>query len=62
MPCALVYTLHRREDDFVFAVSNTGDGLEYHPSTASPARGGAFSHMLTMQLEVEQPGTDNSLF
>ena len=46
---ALIYTLQRLQGSFVFSVTNTGDGLEYHPVKADPSSDG-FLYGLTTQL------------
>ena len=58
---ALVYAVHRREHSYSLAVSNTGDGLEYHPQEADPGMDG-YRAMHTIQLDDIEPGvlTDTS--
>jgi|TARA_B110000305_G_C19052847_1_gene453482 hypothetical protein len=38
----LVYSVRRQETSFSLLVTNTGDGLEYHPREADPVLDGAF--------------------
>jgi hypothetical protein len=51
----LVYAVHRKDTTFSLAVSNTGDGLEYHPTEADPLLDG-FRAMHTIQLDDIEPG------
>jgi hypothetical protein len=51
----LVYTVHRKDNTYSLAVSNTGDGLEYHPTEADPLFDG-FRVMHTVQLDDIEPG------
>jgi hypothetical protein len=37
-----VYSVRRQETSFSLLVTNTGDGLEYHPRKADPVLDGAF--------------------
>ena len=53
--CPPVYTVHRRDNTYSLAVSNTGDGLEYHPTEADPLFDG-FRAMHTIQLDDIEPG------
>ena len=56
-----MYAVHRREHSYSLAVSNTGDGLEYHPQEADPGMDG-YRAMHTIQLDDIEPGvlTDTS--
>jgi len=52
---AVIYTIHRLPTQFVVSLTNCGDGLEYHPVQADPAKD-AFKHIFTVQL-MEVPMT-----
>ena len=47
--------VHRNENTYSLAVSNAGDGLEYHPQEADPLLDG-FRAMHTVQLDDIEPG------
>ena len=46
---AVIFTIHRLPQHFVVSVTNCGDGLEYHPIQADPAKD-AFRYINTIQL------------
>jgi len=46
---AVIFTIHRLPANFVVSITNCGDGIEYHPVQADPAKD-AFTHMHTVQL------------
>jgi Ca2+-binding EF-hand superfamily protein len=49
---ALIFTLQRLQGSFVFSVTNTGDGLEYHPIKADPSSDGFLYGLTTQFTEV----------
>ena len=51
-----MYSVRRNDADFSLLVTNTGDGLEYHPREADPVLDG-FRAMHTIQLDEIEPAT-----
>ena len=52
----MVYVVRRHDTHFSLAVTNTGDGLEYHPQEADPILDG-FRAMHTVLIDDIDPGT-----
>ena len=52
---AVIYTIHRLPANFVVSLTNCGDGVEFHPVQADPAKDG-FRYIHTIQL-MEVPIT-----
>ena len=46
---AVIYTIHRLPGNFVISLTNCGDGVEFHPVHADPAKD-AFKYIHTVQL------------